>query len=448
MLGLCAAVFAQDRSHLSQDRLVNQARKLIHVNRHDDALQILRPLVVDKDRVDITDIRFLVGISAMTVARRTEQESERNVLLGEAIAAFRAILIDQPQLVRVRLELANAFFLRGSDGLSRQQFELVLAGEPPPAMANNIYRFLRAIRARRKWTGYLSANIEQNDNVNSGIQVDTVNLGAFRFVLNQDSQPRSVTGLSIGTGGEYQYPLDAEGKRRWRFGIDTQRFEYKEKEFDQSYIRLRSGPRWLVSRRSEVSLQGFGSRRWIDTERVSDEYGLMLDSRFQVTQKFGINARTSWQKTHFPQSSTVWQAELDYSLEGFYSFSPLFQGSAGVGYSIVRPKRGDARKTTTDSVQLGLSTILPKGWTLGTNFEWDRRRHRVPAQSLGANNLLVSGGLRLDRARSHRLYFLNRQITFFGFSPQLVVTRDRQRSNSFLHDYQRTRGDLRFIKQF
>ncbi|MDD9857283.1 MAG: hypothetical protein OXU96_04460 [Gammaproteobacteria bacterium] len=47
--------------------------------------------------------------------------------------------------------MARAFFLKGDDALARRHFERVLAGDPSPAMAANIRRFLRAIRDRRKW---------------------------------------------------------------------------------------------------------------------------------------------------------------------------------------------------------------------------------------------------------------------------------------------------------
>ena len=64
--------------------------------------------------------------------RRTEERDEK---LDEAIAAFRAILVDSPELVRVRLELARAFFLKGEDTLARRHFEQVLAGRLPPPVA-------------------------------------------------------------------------------------------------------------------------------------------------------------------------------------------------------------------------------------------------------------------------------------------------------------------------
>ena len=48
-----------------------------------------------------------------------------------AIAAFREMLVADPSLVRVRLELARAFCLKGEDRLAKRHFEAVLAGNPP-----------------------------------------------------------------------------------------------------------------------------------------------------------------------------------------------------------------------------------------------------------------------------------------------------------------------------
>ena len=70
------------------------------------------------------------GIRAMQQAAQAELD-KRDELLDRAIAEFRAILVARPNLVRVCLELARAFFLKGDDSLARRQFEIVLAGKPP-----------------------------------------------------------------------------------------------------------------------------------------------------------------------------------------------------------------------------------------------------------------------------------------------------------------------------
>jgi len=101
-LALCAALLCppavQAGGHLSHDPAVAHARGLIHSGEHRAALNILRPLSTDIERADITDIRFLIGIAAITAAvnidAADEQETEtKDALLSEAVAALRAILI-------------------------------------------------------------------------------------------------------------------------------------------------------------------------------------------------------------------------------------------------------------------------------------------------------------------------------------------------------------------
>ena len=136
------ALDAQARSHLSADPRVRAARALVKQGRHIEALRILRPLT--KGHPDRTDVLFLIGLSAIEASRRLPaKEKEKTALLDEAVAALRAILIDRPGLVRVRLELARAFFFKREDVLSRGHFERVLAGKPPQAMVANIGRFLK-----------------------------------------------------------------------------------------------------------------------------------------------------------------------------------------------------------------------------------------------------------------------------------------------------------------
>ena len=75
---------------------------------------------------------FHIGLAAVGGSQKPGvREDLRNVLLDEAIASFRTMLIQWPELVRVRLELARAFFLKGEDRLATRHFEQVLAGRLP-----------------------------------------------------------------------------------------------------------------------------------------------------------------------------------------------------------------------------------------------------------------------------------------------------------------------------
>ena len=93
-------------------------------------------------------------------------EADRIALLDEAIVTLHAILVDRPELVRVRLELARAFFYKGEDTLARGHFQRVLAGEVPEAVKANVQRFLVEIQAvsPRPTVGMSSAAPERERN--------------------------------------------------------------------------------------------------------------------------------------------------------------------------------------------------------------------------------------------------------------------------------------------
>ena len=85
----------------------------------------------DADMDQRVGILFHIGMTALAEAEQADSDDEKEKLHDRAIAAFRMILVNRPDLIRVRLELARTFFLKGRDGLARRHFELVLAGGVP-----------------------------------------------------------------------------------------------------------------------------------------------------------------------------------------------------------------------------------------------------------------------------------------------------------------------------
>ena len=192
---------ASSRSHLSSDPRVNTARKLVTRNRFADALNILRPLA--PDHPDQTDVQFLIGLAASRGSQTSELEEEtRLALLDEAIAAFRSILIRRPELVRVRLELALAFYLKKDDQLARNHFERALVGRPPAALVANINRFVNIMRARRRWTGYFGFSLAPDTNINAASDAEFIYIRGFPF--RRGAQGR----------GQFGYRRGGLGRRR------------------------------------------------------------------------------------------------------------------------------------------------------------------------------------------------------------------------------------------
>ncbi len=109
--------------------------------------------------------------------------------------------MDRPELVRVRLELAHAFFLQAEDRRARRHFEQVLAGDLPPAVVANVRRFLQVMRARRRWEAWFGAAIAPDSNLNAASGERTIFLdtdfGRLPFTLDGPAKPESGLGLSL-----------------------------------------------------------------------------------------------------------------------------------------------------------------------------------------------------------------------------------------------------------
>ena len=384
-------------------------------------------------------------MTALAAAELTDDEAERRELYDKAIEAFRGILVNRPDLVRVRLELARTFFLKGRDELARRHFEAVLAGGVPPPVAANIRQFLAVMQARKRLTGYFGLAVAPDSNLNAAseseiIYIDTV-FGRLPFTREGDFGAQSGFGLSVWGGGEYQRPL---GERlRLRVGSDLAVREYPGGGFDQHFLAAHAGPRWLVNPRTELSLLGTASRQWLGSIPYADEFGV----RVELDRRLGP---TVWGR------GTVAYRERDHLSRDFLD-GPVVDFTAALAWTPAAVLRvqftaGYVRehaalehwRTLSRWVRVGTSLALPLGFTLGGSVQ----ARRVYYDGAGQPHLTLDGRSRRDRIRSFSLSVLNRAFTVFGFSPQLAVIHDVRLTNAQAQDYERDRAEMRFVRQF
>ena len=158
---------------MSKAERAAQAQALIAGGRFEEAIVALRPLL-EQEAIEPNAL-FLYGLASLEASQRPGRpEEERETLLNEAIAAFHTMLVQRPDAVRVRLELARAFYFKGEDDLARQHFEVVLAGGVPEAVVANINRFLAEIGARRRWSFNAGFAIAPDTNIGAGSEERTI----------------------------------------------------------------------------------------------------------------------------------------------------------------------------------------------------------------------------------------------------------------------------------
>lgn len=436
---LCISVLGYATPGHSREPTVGDARALVGAGKFGGALSALRPM--DLAGADRHEILFLRGLAAIGASQTTGSAERREALLDEAIAALRLILISKPGLVRVRLELARAFFFKGDDELARAHFERVLAARPPAPVVANIRAFLEKIRARRRWTTYLGAAIAPDSNVGAASDSEIIYIFGLPFRRDEFAGETSGIGISIWGGGEYQYPLSE--RLRWRLGAKANHREYAGSGFDRTTIGLHHGPRWLIGPSSEASALVNVDQRWSSTSISSRSAGLRLEASHRFSPRVAASALASWQRNSYHYTEYLDGPGFAISGRGAWVVTPTvrFDGAAGVDWQRTRVDRWGSN---TPWLRVGVRKALGWGFTVGGTAELRWADYRA-----GDWFPFVSdGSARKDRTRVLRVSVLNRALTWFGFSPQLVLVNEARTSNGQLYDYRRNRAELLFQREF
>ena len=434
LLGGIPSIAAAD-SHLSSDPAVVQARTLVLNGSFNGALEILRRIEpVGANRIDVL---FLTGLASVGASNSAEGEG-RDALLAEAIDAFRAILVNHPDLVRVRLELARAFFLKNEDGLARRHFELVLGGNPERAVVANINNYLAAMRARKRWTARAGAAFAPDTNIGAASEADTLYIYGLPF--RRDAETTSGIGVAVWGGGEYQYPVG--NQLRIRAGADISRREYRERRFDQTYLAAHLGPRWLIDKDTDASLIGTAYRRWLGGERYSDSVGTYLDASRRLGRTLTVRARLGLAHSRYTGNSGNDGPVLSATVMGSWVALPIMQITLRTGHE---RQRTDSKRTRSRTLWVGgdIALALPAGFSVGFGVEF-----RGTNYGDGWFPFVPDNGSRRDRTNVVRASVFNRSLTLFGFSPELTVLSSQRASTAQLYDYDRLQGELRFQRLF
>ena len=421
---------------------MEEARALVDAGRFAEALDILGPLV--SGTVIEANALFLYGLAAMGAAQHPQVSDEnREALFNEAIGAFHAMLVEEPGLLRVRLELARAFYLKGEDALARRHFILVLGADPPEPVAVNVRRFLAEIQGRGRWSYRLGAALAPDSNIGGTSDERTIYIFNLPFERDVEELTTSGIGVSVWGGAEYQKPLSE--RVRIRAGAEFARREYEHSQFDQLFVGTHLGPRWQIDGDTGLSLLASARQRWLGTVPDNRELGGRVEVNRRLSRSVTLSGTASWHGRRYRTRDYLDGPVFDATLRASWIAMPTvrLQLSGGVGRERPTSLRFRSR---TEWLGADLSVILPLGFNAGLGAEVRWTDYHESAGGWFPH--ISDGSAREDRTQSIRASVHNRGFTLMGFSPELVVVHEERETNAQLYDFKRTRGEIRFVRQF
>lgn len=380
--------------------------------------------VLGRVDVDPLEMLFLTGLLA-----QGQKQYDR------AIDAFRRILDQRPDLVRVRLELARTLFDKGDDAAAKYHFELALAGKLPDTVQANVQRFLDAIRRRRDWTLDVGLGLLPDSNINTGTNQQYVTIAGLPFTLSSEAREKSGVGLQISAYGTKTLKLSE--RVRMRGFASVLRRDYPDSRFDDMIVRAGAGPRWLFAR-GEVGVAPFYGERRFGNDILNRSSGVRVDGAWQVAARVIAEGAFEYQQIAYPASPTR-DGGVTWAFAGLrYLLTTSSQLMLGVDYY---------RDEAADPVFRNEST----GWTIGHFRDWSHAIStgatvRIADTQYEARQPLF-GEYRNDRYSTWTFTVTKRDWAIRDFVPTLSFTLFDNDSSIPLYTFQRRQVLLAFNRR-
>ena len=151
------------------------------------------------------------------------------------------MLARNPDLPRVRLDLALAYYQAGEDGNADDHFRLALGTKDLPAIVRaRAMAFLDRIRRRKSWSITGSLAVLPDSNINAATSARQVELFGLPASLSEDARQTSGVGASANISGGYERRISPDLRFRVGGGLRTR--TYREDQFNETGVeRARPG---------------------------------------------------------------------------------------------------------------------------------------------------------------------------------------------------------------
>jgi len=414
---------------LSVEEVLSLAQMLLNQGQVDEAEKIYRLLLSSPVEGIRIEAAFQLGLILVSRER-----------FREAVLYFIAILNQKPDLPRVRLELARAYFLDKNYADATFQFELVKGGKLPPEVIANVDVFLDLIRRQKNWTLDFAMNPVFDSNISqvSGAKEECIDIWGMTLCRPLEEKTSGI-GLYLNVNADYFKRFSQDWGLRTSLGLNG--LEYKGRRYDDTSAYVAIGPRYLWAS-GEASLQPTFRQRWYAGKQYREEYGLRVDGR-QIWNYLILDANASYTTYHYNNAylNDILRGQAwGLRLQPRYILNDRTFVQAGLEF--MRDKtRNLAYASNNWSYSLGAYRVLPYGFSLYLEGSLTEARYRAPQWFVTKDNRLDETK-RQDDILGLSVSLSSNRLEKYNLTPILRFSHTKRASNIWSREYERNRLDF------
>ena len=274
--------------------------------------------------------------------------------LEGAISALERMLLVDPDLPRVRLELGVLYYRLGSFEVARSYFEVTLkSASLPPDVKARAEQFLAESEKRltkSRFTGEIFAGMRYQSNANLGPPTSSVRLFGQTANLNQTALGTADWGAVTSGFLRHIYDLGQNNPAQ----LETQLSRYLNRQFqiqaaNVSILDLTSGPRFKAFNGifEDVTLKPFGTVGyiWVNDVPYYGSFGSGLEVGTLLSDKLRNTTNFVWRRQMY---QNTWYIPTNNQFTGVeYSANSTFQYA--VNQAVMLYANGNLQRYQTDS---------------------------------------------------------------------------------------------------
>jgi hypothetical protein len=304
---------------------------------------------------------------------------------AEGVMALERYLLAYPTNHQARLELARGYFILGEDARAREEFEAVLALNPPKEVVSNVERYMDAIRSREaryqtSARAYVEAGLGMDSNVNGGVSSGSITLPVLGTVQVGSSGQRQGDWVNLfGAGAQVTQPI-APGVIAFG-GVDWAIKDPQQKTaFSTDSISVNGGGSWILGNHQLKAAASYSTLN-VGHNHYQDVAGLGGEWQQQLSELQTVSAGLQYAQIRYTGANDVRDSDLTGATVGFrqalaIDWQPVISASMTVADDENQRQRSDLGRMLY-SARLGVTASPAPQWGVSAGLTYQENRYKT-----------------------------------------------------------------------